>query len=207
MEERLCSEFLTADRDAGAWATVGGFVIATNLMADVQSPSPGFGSLTNKALGILRDDGVAWTALPLFACQRWTDTHGYDGANPAGWPSGLEYIAVPDPAAGPGTISLSEGDSVLVATQAAIDGGRRYFAEDRDGRLVAVIEGDAADGQIKRWDWPLVTAPTVPELLRELGDRFVTPTTWAHDDLAPFFPCRERSRDEMRALAKGLRAP
>ena len=49
-----------------------------------------------------------------------------------------------------------------------------------------------------------LSAPTYGEILRELGDRLVTPRHWAHDDLAGFFPCRSRSRDELRIEASRL---
>ncbi len=207
LEARLYSEFLTADEDAGAWATVGGFLVATNLTTDVKSPGPLFERLMDKALVVLRDDGVAWAAVPPFASDRWTTVHGCDGVHPAGWPGTLAYVPVPTPGEVSCSIVLAEGESAHVATRTDLGGKRDYFAERREGRFVAVIEGvDPDDGQLKRWDWSLVNADSLPEFLRELGDRLITPTTWAHGDLLPYFPCRDRTRDEMRLLARAAPA-
>jgi hypothetical protein len=47
-----------------------------------------------------------------------------------------------------------------------------------------------------------LSAPDYRSFLRELGERLVTYTYWAHDDLIPYFPCRQRSRDAMRIEAQ-----
>ena len=52
-----------------------------------------------------------------------------------------------------------------------------------------------------------MTAPDYRSFLRELGERLVTHSYWAHDDLIPYFPCRLRSRAAMRTEARGKTLP
>jgi hypothetical protein len=80
------------------------------------------------------------------------------------------------------------------------------YAERRsDGSVVAVIDGiDAADQKRKRWEWDGLDADDYSTFLRKLGDQLVTPSHWAHNDLVPYFPCRARSRNEMRIEASQL---
>jgi len=47
-----------------------------------------------------------------------------------------------------------------------------------------------------------VEAAGYPSFLRELEERLVTPTPWFHADLVPYFPCRAKSRAQMRAEAQ-----
>jgi hypothetical protein len=65
------------------------------------------------------------------------------------------------------------------------------------------MEGTDPDtGQVRRWDWEGLNAPDYPAFLRDLGDRLITHSLWAHDDVIPYFPCRRRSRDQMRIEAR-----
>ncbi|MEJ7786585.1 MAG: hypothetical protein WKF96_17425 [Solirubrobacteraceae bacterium] len=71
--------------------------------------------------------------------------------------------------------------------------------------MVAIIDGiDQSDGVRKRWEWFMLDAPDYVTFLRELGERLVNPSSWTHDDLAPYFPCRPRSRDQMRLAARAM---
>lgn len=202
-EDRFLNE-LVAEADAGDdWAVVGAFCVAVNFAGSSQGLGSTYLELMDRALEILRADGVAYTVLPPFAVKYWEEAHGTDGARPAGWPSALENVAVPAPGTEPQVTELASDESRRLAENDLAVGVRTYFAERRpDGQIVAVIEGvTPEDNQLKRWDWDGLAADNYPGFLRGLGDRLVTPTRWAHPDLAPYFPCRPRSRADMRRLA------
>jgi hypothetical protein len=151
----------------------------------------------------MRTDGVAWTAVPPFAMKRWTAVHGHGGTEPKGWPSPLANLPVVAVAEAPPVEDLTEGEVRRLAQPPAAPQNSICAERRGDGSIQAVIEGTDPDtGELRRWDWDGLCAPDYPAFLRELGDRLVTHTHWAHEDLVPYFPCRARSRDQLRIEAR-----
>jgi hypothetical protein len=159
--------------------------------------------VVDRALEVMRTDGVAYSALPPFAMHRWTKVHGHAGIEPKGWPSPLADVPVVSAEEAPPVEDLAEGEMRKLA-QAPAAPENMVCAERRvDGSIQAVIEGTNPDtGELRRWDWDGLCAPDYPSFLRKLGDRLVTHTYWAHDDLVSYFPCRQRSRDQLRIEAR-----
>ena len=202
LEGRFLDELLARAQSGGSWTTVGAFCLANNFVVRNGTPDERYLEIVDKACEILRREGVAYVGVPPFALDRWTSIHGWDGAHPAGWPSALEYVSVPSIGHEPAAQELVDGESRRLATR-QLAGEKSYFAERRPGEMVvAVVEGVTAETTgVRRWDWEGLSADTYVAFLRELDDRLVTPTEWAHDDLKPYFPCRHRTREEMRRLA------
>jgi hypothetical protein len=73
-------------------------------------------------------------------------------------------------------------------------GESRKLAETAVGNHLNVIFAQRRSGGL--------AADSYEAFLRELGDRLGTPSFWAHDDLAPYLPCRAKSRDAMRIEAR-----
>ena len=211
LEDRFLDELSSVARTAGGgWAFVGAFGLALNFCPTNPAPNERYLQVMDQALVVLRDDGVAYTAIPPLALRRWESLHGTDGAGPAAWPRALEDVSLPRTNE-PVPADLDVGTPLRLAQHGPAMGSNVIFGERRsDGQIIAVIEGvDPSDGERKRWEWQGVVGPDLPAFLRELGERLVTPTHWAHDALQPYFPCRARSRDEMRrraALHVGPRA-
>jgi hypothetical protein len=202
LEGQFLGELLDLAQAAGPWAIVGAMFVAANFVQTTDAADGRYLEIVDKASDILRRDGVAYSAVPAFALSRWIQVHGRDGARPAGWPSALTYVEAPEVGLEPPVHELADGESRRLARRELV-GTKSYFAERRpDGTIATVIEGvDPETGDNRRWDWEGVSADTYVAFLRELGDRLVTPTEWAHEDLGPYFPCRPRSREEMRQLA------
>lgn len=200
---RFVDEITNAADSGGAWAFVGAMLVVWNTLAEQHRSTPRALAITDRALETLRRDGVAYTSVPPFAMKRWQTVRGYDGPRPAGWPSPLEELPLPAPGEASLT-NLQEGEVRRLATSPAAP-ANTILAERRPGGVIqAVVEGpDAETGRTQRWDWEGLSAPDYASFLRELGDRLVTHAAWAHDDLVPFFPCRQRSRDELRRAAGG----
>ncbi len=202
LEGQFLDALLATSHTAGPWATVGALLVAANFVAPKENPDARYLEILDRACEFLRRDGVSYTAVPPFAIERWKRARGFDGIHPAGWPSALEEAEIPGIGQEPPVQDLASGESRRLA-QREIAGSKSYFAERRpDGTVVAVIEGvppEAAD--VRRWDWEGLSAPSYVAFLRELGERLITPTEWAHEDLTPYFPCRDRSREDMRRLA------
>jgi hypothetical protein len=200
---QFLEELVEAAELAGDWGYVGAMGVAWNCVFPAYRQDPRYLAILDRALEVLRADGVSYTSVPPFAMQRWQSLHGFDGVRPSGWPSALEDLAVPSGEAAPPVVGLADGETRKLA-QAPAAPANTIWAERRpDGSVQAVVEGPHPDtGQLRRWDWDGLSAADYPSFLRELGDRLVTHTLWAHDDLIPYFPCRQRSRDQMRADAR-----
>jgi hypothetical protein len=203
-------EFFTELHDAadlgGDWAYVGAFCVGLNTMANLREEEPAYLQILDRALEVRRTDGVTYTSVPSFAIKRWGAIHGYEEIDPVGWPNPLTYLQVPSPVEAPPVDDLAPGELRKLA-QAPAAPANMVCAESRaDGTIQAVIEGtDPDSGQLRHWDWEGLSAPDYPAFLRELGDRLVTHTYWAHDDVLPYFPCRTRSRDQLRIEAREWR--
>jgi hypothetical protein len=200
---QFLDELTAAAERGGDWGFVGAMCVAWNCVAPAHQGDARALAILDRALEALRTDGVSHTAVPPFAIDRWTSVHGYGEIGPAGWPSPLEYLPVPAAEEAPPVEDLADGEARKLA-QAPAAPANMIFAERRpDGLIQAVIEGAHPDtGAMRRWDWEGVGAADYPSFLRELGDRLVTRRYWAHDDLTPYFPCRQRSRDQLRAEAR-----
>lgn len=201
--DRFLAELTTAADEVPPWGVVGAFGVATNFTTSEDRSTASFRDLMDRALVALRDDGVAYASVPPFALDHWTESRGYDGAGPAGWPSSLDALALPTEGEETAVDDLGEGESRRMSCDGPSTDARTIFAErSPTGQIVAVIDGvDLSDGQRKRWELG-VASDSYIGFLRALGERLVTPSWWAHDDLQPYFPCRTRSRDDMRAAAR-----
>jgi hypothetical protein len=201
---QFLDELTAAAERAGDWGFVGAFCVATNFVTSEGQQDPRFLAIVDRALTVLRDDGVAYPSIPEFALRRWDATHPSEGLGRAAWPSALEDVSVPPLGSEPPVIDLGDGESRELARRQINGAPNSVYAQRRaDDAVVAVIDGvDASDGVRKHWEWTGLNKPDYLSFLRELGERLVTPTPWAHEDLEPYFPCRPRSRDQMRIEAR-----
>ena len=205
---RFLDELLAAAERAGDWGFVGAMCVAWNCITETSHTDGRYLRIVDRALEVLRSDGVSYTVLPPLALDRWTSVHGYGEAGPAGWPSALTYVAVPGVEDTPPVEDLRIGETRKLAQSPAAPANAIYAERRPDGSVQAVVEGPHPDtGAPRRWDWEGLGAPDYLSFLRELGDRLVTHSAWAHDDLIPYFPCRQRSRDQMRIAAGDFVAP
>jgi len=206
VQNRFLGELVSTAEQSQPWGVIGAFCIATNFLTDEQRRAPTFLDLMDDALLTLRNDGVAYPALPPFALRRWEEVHGSEGPGPAEWPSALESLAVPAVGAEPPTVDLAKGESRRMTSDGPGGDARVTYAQwSTDGQVVAIIDGvDLSDGLRKRWGLG-VRADSYTSFLRELGDRLVSCPWWAHEDLQPYFPCRQRSRNDMRKAAQVFR--
>ena len=200
---RLLDELRAAADLGGDWAYVGAFLVSWNTVAPDFREEPVYLEILDRALEVMRTDGVSFTSVPPFAMDRWKARHGWGEIMPAGWPSALTEIPVVSPEDAPPVEDLGPGELRKLA-QAPAAPANIVCAERRgDGSIQAVMEGaDPDTGQVRHWDWEGVSAPDYPAFLRLLGDRLITHSLWAHDDVLPYFPCRRRSRDQMRIEAR-----
>ncbi len=205
---QFLDELTSASELAGDWGFVGAMCVGWNCVAPAYQEDARCQEILDRALETLRLDGVSYAAVPPFAMERWTSVHGHDDIRPAGWPTPLGDLSVPTGGDVPPVEDLADGETRKLA-QAPAAPSNMIFAERRpDGSVQAVIEGvDAETGVPRRWDWDGLSAPDYPSFLRGLGDRLVTHTCWAHEDLTPYFPCRQRSRDELRSEASAQVLP
>jgi hypothetical protein len=201
---RFLDELTSTAELAGSWGFVGAMCVAWNCVATAYRSDGRYLRILDCALEALRVDGVSYTAVPPFALDRWTSVHGYGDSGPAGWPSALIYLPVPAEGDAPPIQELRDGETRKLAQAPAAPANTIYAERRPDGSIQAVVEGaDPETGGLRRWDWDGLSAADYPSFLRELGDRLVTHSHWAHDDLIPYFPCRQRSRDQMRIEAQG----
>jgi len=153
-------------------------------------------------LETLRRDGVSYAALPPYALDLWTSLHGYDGIHPKGWSSPIENLPAPTADAANRLVDISVGESRPLAQAPAAPQNMIHGERRAADSIQAVLEGvDPDTGLTRRWDWEGVSAPDYQGFLVLLGDKIVTHTFWAHEDLIPYIPCRARTREEMRAEA------
>lgn len=205
---QFLDELIAAAELAGDWGFVGAMFVAWNCVVPAHLDDARCRKIIDRALDVLRLDGVSYAAIPPFAMDRWALDHGYGETGPAGWPTPLADLPVPVTEDAPPVEELTDGEARKLA-QAPANPANTIFAERRgDGSIQAVVEGvDQETGALRRWDWDGLNAPDYPSFLRKLGDRLVTHSHWAHDDLIPYFPNRLRSRDEMRAEARTRMLP
>jgi hypothetical protein len=204
MTDRFLAELEERATHGALWGIVGAFCIAIDFVMDANDAHPTYLRLMDAALTVLRDDGVAIESLPLSASRRWESVHGSDGSGPALWPRSLEDLVVPAAGAEPVVVDLRPGEWRPMSRD-GLDSRTTFAYRQDDGRVVAIIDGvDDGDGRRKQWELG-TEADTYPEFLRALGDRLVTQPVWTHPELIPHFPCRNRSRNEMRELASLLR--
>lgn len=202
--ERVLTELEAAADEGGEWAPVGAWLLAWELVPQADHDHPRYQRIADRALTELRDDGVSYAAVPPHGLARWTAVHGHDGASPAGWPRSREDREIPGEDQLPAPAPLKVGEPRALVERTINDAPNRVLADLRDdGLIYALIDGvDAEDGVRKRWDWHGLERPTYREFLLELGERLVLPQPWSHDDIVPYFPCRARSRDELRIEAR-----
>jgi hypothetical protein len=207
VNRRFLNELEAAAATGGDWAYAGALCVGQNFVTTETRGEPTFLAVVDRALEFIRADGVSYTALPPWAVAYWQAQHGVEGIHPAGWPSALEDVATPHDEDNVPLEELEIGESRKLAQAPAAPANMIYAERRHDGTVVAVIEGAGDDGQLRRWDWEGVTAPDYKSFLRELGERLVTHTYWAHDDLIPFFPSRLRTREGVRTEARAKTIP
>jgi hypothetical protein len=200
---QFLTELGAAAELGGDWGHVGALCVGWNSVAEDYLQELPYLRVVDQALEVMRTDGVAYSAVPPFAMKQWTAVHGYGEIEPKGWPSPLAKVPIVSAEEAPPVENLAEGE-VRKLAQAPAAPQNMVCAERRgDGSIQAVMEGTNPDtGELRRWDWDSLRAPDYPSFLRQLGDRLVTHTYWAHDDLVPYFPCRQRSRDQLRIEAR-----
>jgi hypothetical protein len=202
----LLGELLAAAEGGGDWAYVGALCVGWNTVAEAFQEDAVYLEIMDRALEVMRTEGVSYTSVPPFAIDRWKLLHGYDGIAPAGWPSALDELSVVLPAEAPPVEDLAPGELRKLAQSPAAPANIICAERRADGTIQAVMEGTDPDtGQVRRWDWEGLNAPDYPAFLRDLGDRLITHSFWVHDDVIPYFPCRRRSRDQMRIEARAWR--
>jgi hypothetical protein len=202
-QSQFLVELEAAALEAGDWGCVGAIFVGWNALTQPALQDPRYERVAERGLDTLRRDGVSYTTIPRFALDIWTRAHGYTGSHPAGWPSALTELPVPSPSEAPPVTDLADGEARRLAQAPAAPANSIYAERRPDGTVQAVVEGvDPESGMLRRWDWEGLSARDYPAFLHELGERLVTHTHWAHDDLIPYFPCRHRSRDDMRVEAR-----
>jgi hypothetical protein len=202
---QFLDELVAAAEHAGGWGFPGALLVAWNCVASAYQLDPRYDRIIEQALETLRNDGVSYTAVPRFAIDRWTAVHGRTGIHPAGWPSALIELPVPAPEQAPRVADLALGERRRLAQPPAAPQNSIYAERRAGGVIQAVVEGvDPDTGGLRAWDWEGLSAPGYPAFLRELGERLVTHSHWAHDDLIPYFPCRRKSREQMRREASQM---
>lgn len=200
---QLLGEIVETANLAGDWGFVGAMFVAWNSVLPTCRGDERYLQILDRALEVLRSDGVSYTSVPPFAMDRWTSVHGYGGSRPLGWPSALDHLGVPSAKDAPPIEDLAAGESRKLAQAPAAPANMIYAERRPDGSIQAVVErAHPETGELRRWDWEGLNADDYPSFLRELGDRLVTHSYWAHDDLIPCFPCRQRSREQMRIEAR-----
>jgi hypothetical protein len=207
VNRRFLNELEAAAAAGGDWAYAGALCVGQNFVTTETRDDPTFLAVVDGALEFLRTDGVSYTALPRWTVKYWRSQHGVEGVHPAGWPSALEDVVTPRDEDDVPLEELEIGESRKLAQAPAAPANMIYAERRQDGTVAAVIEGAGDDGQLRRWDWEGVTAPDYKSFLRELGERLVTHSYWAHDDLIPFFPCRLRTREGVRTEARAKTIP
>jgi hypothetical protein len=110
---------VTAER-AGDWGFVGALCIANNFVADADRQDSRFLAILDRALLVMRDDGVAFAAIPPYALRRWEEVHGTEGLSPAAWPSALAHLAVP-----PSPAPFRSGAPARASSWSSSGGARR----------------------------------------------------------------------------------
>jgi len=200
---KFLDELLAAAELAGDWGFVGAMCVGWNCVAPSHREDHRYLQILDRALELLRTDGASYTSVPPFAMDRWTAVRGYGDTGPAGWPSALAHLPVPSAEDAPPFDDLVDAESRKLAQAPAAPGNMIYAERRPSGSVQAVVEGPNPETrELRRWDWEGLNAADYPALLRELGNRLVTHSHWAHDDLIPYFPCRERSRDQIRIEAR-----
>ncbi len=200
-QDRLLQAIFETSRRGDGWCAVGAMCILWDAVAGAWTSDPRYEEIVLAACDLLRLDGVAFTAIPPYAIERWTSEYGRSGITPSGWPSALHEVPVPASGAAPPVTDLQLGESRHLADTDQGTHVNRIYGERREERLVVAVIDGVDEGVRKRWDWLFLTAPDYPAFLRELGERLTTPQLWAHDELAPYFPCRPKTREEMRREA------
>jgi hypothetical protein len=200
---QFLDELTSAAELAGDWGFVGAMCVAWNCVASPFQQDARYQAILDRALEALRLDGVSYSAVPPVVMERWTSVHGYGDIHPAGWPTSLADLPIPAAEDAPPVEDLADGEVRKLAQAPAAPANMIFAARRPDGSVQAVVEGpDPETGVPRRWEWEGLTAADYPSFLRKLGDCLITHRYWALDDLIPYFPCRQRSRDEMRTEAR-----
>ena len=173
------------DRDL---ATVGAYRLLAEFNESLDDYR--FLRLYDASLEYMRTLGFSSGHLIGHEARRWVDVHGdlrssFDG---------IFEVSVPSPEHAPDVESLNPGDAKKLALTGPLPEGNEFFGERHADGTYAVYSirqrGDD-DPTRERYDETyLGTFGSYPDLLRALGDMFVTPPYWSDDDLEPYFPAR-----------------
>ena len=169
-------------------ATMGGYLVLAEF--DFHMRNPRYLEMLDASLRLMRSRGFSSGHLRRYEADRWIETHGdlrtsFDG---------LVDVLPPEPDAAPETKTLGLGESRMLAKLGPGELDNQFHAERRnDGSYIvySLRRRDADAYTIERYSEDQIGAfSSLPELLRALGDYLQSPTFWADDDLAPYFPTR-----------------
>jgi hypothetical protein len=189
--EQLIEEIFNAARGEirQPFASIGGYLLLFEFEPGLKDER--FLSMQDRTLDYLHSIKASSVHLTRYEADRWIECHGdlrtsFDG---------IYEVAVPGPPeASPDYKPLEPGQSRLLARMGPADDDNRFFGEHRaDGKFIAYSERAWSDDDptLKRYEEAqLGNFDTLPDLLRALGSMFGTPTYWADEDLAPYFPSR-----------------
>jgi hypothetical protein len=191
--EALVREVCSAAQKSGSWALVGAVRLLMELAvpADVLSREPQYLAVLDEELLFLQAQRVGAGALRPFEADRWISTQGSLRTF-----IGYELAEVP-PVGEEGPVrELQLGELWKVAQLGAHPDSNVIFIERRERALFCVLtEAPVSDIDLRRQRWDWFSGDTLVGVLRELGDRMVTPPYWADPALAPFFPWRPPKSD------------
>lgn len=184
--EGLIHEVCSAAQRSGSWALVGAVRLLMELATppEVLAGDVQYLAVLDGALLFLQAQGVSSGTLRPFEADRWIETHGSLRTF-----IGYDLADVP-PVGQEGPVrEMQVGEFWKVAQLWPQPESNMIFIERRGPQLFCVLteapESDV-DPRRKMWDW--FSGDTLVGVLRDLGERMVTPPYWAEPALAPFFP-------------------
>lgn len=183
--EQLMREIAAAGFVRGGWALVGGVRLLMELdLVTTFRVHPEFLALLDASLDFLQSEEVSSGVLRPFEIDRWIETHGSMRTF-----IGHDLAEVPATGDEPVVEDLPMGERRRMAQLFPRPDSNVIYAEHRGvGVFWVMTQAPKSDDDPERvmWDW--FSAPSLVALLRELGERMVTPPYWAHEDLLPYFP-------------------
>lgn len=183
--EELLNQLADAGFSRGGWALVGAVRLLMELGVErTFSAHPRYVELLDASLLFLQSQGVSSGVLRPFELDRWIATHGSVRTF-----IGYDLAPVPDAGQEPAAEDLPVGEFRRLAQLTVQPDSNAIYVDHRaENVYFAVTQAPKSDEDPERimWDW--FSAPTLLALLRDLGERMVTPPYWAHEDLLPYFP-------------------
>lgn len=184
--EALVREVCSAAQRQGSRALVGAVRLLMELAvpSDVLTKEPQYLAVLDEELLFLQAQGVSTGTLRPFEADRWIATHGSLRTY-----IGYELADVPPVGQEAPVRELQVGEFWKVAQLWPQPDSNLIYIERRLPELFCVLTEapvSDVDPRRERWDW--FSGDTLVMVLRDLGERMVTPAYWADPALAPFFP-------------------